>query len=244
MGGFATFSDAPPGTSVQSCPTRGSAAKKKGGWNPACVMKILCAKDKALVDQLGKSNVQTADEVWFDDPIFDGKKWTTKRFDAGGTSVTSTKTIMILADQSCEQAAVTCFHEVHHQNQPAGMKWPHPAEDDAYLTTEAWTIDRGLPSQGTDLRTTDPATGKVIADPVKVGTMVQKVYPSPPPAKAGVAQPIPVGQRNGVAGPETQVQDPVTGATSWRPSQTGDTFAGAQKTSGFKTVNPAVWKCP
>jgi hypothetical protein len=207
-------------------------------------LKILCPKDKALVGQLAKSKVETADEVWFDDPIFDGKSWTTKRFDAGGTADPASKTIMVLGDQPPEAAAITFYHEVWHQNQPAGMGWPDPAEDDAYYNTELWTIERGLPSQGKGLRMKDPVTGKTVPDKAAIRKMVQAQYPGPPPAVAGVKQPIPIGQRDIGAGPETQVQDPVTGATSWRPSKKGDTYAGPQKLKGYKKIDPAAWSCP
>jgi hypothetical protein len=243
MGGDTTFSDAPPGSAVQPCPARGPKGKP-ARWDVAGVRKILCKKDQAIVKQLAKSKVETADEVWFDDPYFDGKTWTTKRFDAGGSADPGTKSIMVLGDQSSEDAAITFYHEVWHQNQPAGMGWPEPAEDDAYYNTELWTIERGLPSQGKGLRMKDPVTGKIVPNKKAIRKMVQKQYPSPPPPVAGVKQPIPIGQRNTAAGPETEVQDPVTGATSWRPSKKGDTYAGPQKLKGYNKIDPADWSCP
>jgi hypothetical protein len=243
MGTPTSFADTAPDNVVQACASRGPKGKP-AGWDVSSVAKILCAKDKAIIDQLAKSNVETADEVWFEDPFFDGKAWTTKRFDAGGSANARTKTIMVLADQSPEAAAITFYHEVWHQNQPPGMGWPEPAEDDAYYNTEQWTIDRGLPSQGTGLRMKDPTTGKIVPDKAAIRKMVQSEYPSPPPAVGGVKQPIPIGHRNGPTGPETQVKDPVTGATSWRPSKAGDTYAGPQKLKGYKKIDPASWKCP
>jgi hypothetical protein len=196
------------------------------------------------VDQLAKSRVETADEVWFEDPYFDGTSWTTKRFDAGGSADPGTKTIMVLANQSCEQAAITFYHEVWHQNQPPGMGWPEPAEDDAYYNTELWTIQRGLPSQGAGIRTKDPKTARLSPDKSAIRTMVQREYPSPPPPKAGKKQPIPIGHRNGIAGPETEVQDPVTGSIKWIPSEKGHTYAGPQQISGYKKIESGKWKCP
>ena len=243
MGDSTSFSDAPPDEVVQACPSRAGKGAPSG-WDVKCVCKILCAKDKAVVSQLSKSTVETADQVWFEDPYFDGKAWTTKRFDAGGSADPGTKSIMVLADQSCEGAAITFYHEVWHQNQPPKMGWPEPAEDDAYFNTEVWTIERGLSSQGTGLRMKDPVTGKVVPNKSAIRKMVQKEYPGPPPPVAGVKQPIPIGHRNGVAGPETQVQDPVTGSITWRPSKAGDTYAGPQKISGYKKIDPASWTCP
>jgi len=243
MSDQATFSDAPPGSIVQPCMPRAPKAKA-AHWDVSCVCKILCAKDKAVVGQLAKSTVETADEVWFDDPYFDGKAWTTKRFDAGGSADPSSKSIMVMAEQSCEGAAITFYHEVWHQDQPAGMGWPEPAEDDAYYGTERWTVERGLPSQGKGLRMEDPMTGKIVPNKKAIRKMVQSEYPSPPPPVGGLKQPIPIGHRNGAMGPETEVQDPATGTITWRPSKKGDTYAGPQKIKGYKKIDPAKWTCP
>jgi len=239
----ATFASDSAVGSISQCSGRAPAVKP-GGWTVAGVLKILCPKDKAIVDQLAKGRVETADEVWFEDPYFDGKSWTTKRFDAGGSADAASKTIMVLGNQSSEDAAVTFYHEVWHQNQPSGMGWPEPSEDDAYYNTEKWTIERGLPTQGSRLRSKDPKTGNLTPDKKAIRDLVQKEYPSPPPPVAGKKQPIPIGHRAGAAGPETKVQDPDTGAISWRPSRKGDTYAGPQHTKGYRRIDPAEWKCP
>jgi hypothetical protein len=239
-----TFSDSAPDSIVQPCDRAKKMKAKPAPWDVKCACKILCPKNKPVVEQLAKSTVETANEVWFEDPYFDGATWTTKRFDAGGSADPGTKSIMVLADQGCEGAAITFYHEVWHQNQPAGMGWPEPAEDDAYYNTELWTIKHGLPSQGKGLRMKDPKTGKIVPNKKAIRKMVQHQYPSPPPPVAGVKQPVPIGQRNGVLGPETEVQDPATGAIGWRPSKKGDTYAGPQKISGYKKIDPAEWSCP
>ena len=249
------FSELPPNTLVQPCEERAPKGTP-GGWTQECVLKILCRKDQKIVQQLAKSNVETANKVWYDDPYFHGKVWTTHYFPAGGSSYAPTKTIMVLQNQSCEQAAVTCYHEVWHQNQPK-MDWPNPSEDDAYYNAELWTIERGLPSQYPTEKYVDPRNGKVylpvrkksssgriVPDKAAIRHNVENDYPSPPPPVAGRKQPIPIGHRIGPAGPETEVQDPYTGEVSWRPSKEGDTYAGEQQTEGFKTMDPTSWKCP
>jgi hypothetical protein len=148
---------------------------------------------------------------------------------------------MILADTSCEGAAVTFYHEVWHQNQPTGMGWPEPAEDDAYYNTERWTIDRGLPTQGSGLRTKDKS-GKLVPDRTAIRNFVQAEYPSPPPPISGVQQSVPIS--SDPANNRTLVRDPVTGATSWRASKVGDTFAGPETRVGEKTIDSKQWKCP
>jgi hypothetical protein len=120
------------------------------------------------------------------------------------------------------------------------MGWPEPAEDDAYYNTELWTIERGLPGRSA-LRTKD-AAGKVVPDKKAIRDFVQNEYPGPPPPVAGKPQPAPIAadkKKN-----LTQVRDPVTGKTSWRPSQTGDTFPGPEKRVNPKTINKSDWKCP
>lgn len=234
------FSDQPVDSSVQRCPRQsGGAGSKK--WSVAGVLKILCKNDKKIVEQLSKTTVKTADLIYFDDPYFDGKKWTTKKFIAGGLSDANAKLITLLSDASNESAVDTIYHEIWHQNQPAGMGWPEPAEDDAYYNTELWLIERGLPGNP-DLRAKD-AAGKIIPDKKAIRDLVQKEYPGPPPPVAGVPQPIPIEadtKKN-----LTKVRDPVTGKTSWRPSQKGDTFsADVEKQVNPKTIDKSAWKCP
>lgn len=239
----AAFSDADVGSTVECCRAGPFGAPKPRKWTVDAVRKILCKSDPKVVADLSRTKVTTADSIHYDDPYFDGKSWTTKRFEAGGSANPATKEIMVLSGTSAETAATTFYHEVWHQNQPKGMGWPEPAEDDAYLHTEQWTIDHGLPGQqGDDLRMADPVTGKVVPDPAAIRKFVQSEYPSPPPAVAGVAQPVPVN-----ADPVknlTQVRDPNTGALSWRPSVKGDTYAGPEVKDNLQTIDPTQWKCP
>jgi hypothetical protein len=234
------FSEERVGNVVEPCRQQKTKVKSKP-WDVDCVKKILCKNDSALVTQLSKTSVTTADDIFFDDPYFDGKKWTTKRFPAGGTADPQSKSILILAGSSCESAATTFYHEVWHQNQPLGMGWPEPAEDDAYANTEQWTIDRGLPTQHQGIRKKDPKSGKSSPDLKAIRAFVQKEYPGPPPPVAGVPQPVPVNSDKKKK--LTQVRDPKTGTTSWRPSKAGDTYAGPQQLVNEKTVDATQWKC-
>jgi hypothetical protein len=232
-----------PESPVAPCRDR----KGKGGapapWDVACVLKIMCAKDKNVIDQLGKTTVNTADDIFWDDPIFDGKKWTTKRFPGGGSADPVAKEITVLNRTSCEDAAETFYHEVWHQNQPAGMGWPDPAEDDAYFNTEQWTIDRGLSGRPA-LRTVN-AAGKTVPDKGKIRAFVQNQYPSPPPPVKGKKQPVPIDKDDSdPKKPLTKVRDPTTKKESWRPSKKGDTFGGPEQRTNPKTLDPKLWKCP
>lgn len=234
------FSDRSVDSPVMPCRQAKKPNPKK--WDEDCVLKILCKNDKKVVDQLAKTKVTKADDIYFEDPYFDGKKWTTKKFPAGGSADPVAKEITVLSATSCEDAATTFYHEIWHQNQPPGMGWPEPSEDDAYYNTEQWTIDRGLPSQGTGLRTKDPKTGKIVPDKKAIRKLVQNEYPSPPPPVKGKPQPRPIAadkKKN-----LTKVRDPATGKTSWRPSKKGDTFAGPEVRDNEKTIDPKKWKCP
>ncbi len=234
------FSDQPVGHTVEPCRQAKKATPKK--WDVDCVKKILCKNDKKIVDQLSKTTVKKADEIYFEDPYFDGKKWTTKKFQAGGSADPVGKEITVMSNTSCEDAAITFYHEIWHQNQLPGMGWPEPSEDDAYYNTELWTIERGLPSQGGGLRTKDSKTGKLVPDKKAIRKLVQEEYPSPPPPKKGKPQPVPID--SDPAKKLTKVRDPATGKTSWRPSKKGDTFAGPETRINEKTIDPNQWKCP
>jgi hypothetical protein len=232
------FSDRPLGSIEECCrQVKGGGGK---GWDVPCILKIMCKKDKKVIDQLAKTTVNTADDLYWMDPIFDGKSWTAKKVPGAGSSESSMKLIYILSGKSCEYAADTFYHEIWHQNQK-GMDWPEPSEDDAYYNTELWLIERGLKGNPS-LRTKDPKTGKVVPDKKAIRKHVQDEYPSPPPPIKGKPQPVPVGADT--AKNLTKVRDPVTGTTTWRPSKKGDTYAGPQKEINPKTIDPKAWKCP
>jgi hypothetical protein len=224
------------GSAVQPCrQTKGGKAKK---WDMPCILKIMCPKDKDVIDHT-RNNVKLykVDKVYFDDNYFDGKKWVLKRFDAGGTS--GGGEITFLSGDSCENAATTLYHEIWHDKQPPGMDWPHPAEDDAYYNTELWTIARGLRGQaGDDLRTKD-AKGNVIPDKAKIKDYVADAYPvqttAPPEWRI-----VGIDKKKNT----TEWQNRNTGAKAVKPSIKGDTLAGPQITKGKKLVDSKTVKCP
>lgn len=228
------FSDEPVGSPVSTCR---QAKKKAGNWDMPCLLKILCAKNKDVIDHV-RNNVDLykVDRVYFEDPYFDGKKWTTKHFEAGGTS--GGGEITFLAKDSCEGAATTLYHETWHDKQPAGMGWPHPAEDDAYYQTELWTIGQGLPGQaGPRLRTKD-AKGKVVPDGAEIAKYVDEAYPVPPaPPDWRISDFDPKSS-------QTRWTNSKTGKTQWKPSAKGDTVPGPQVTVGKTQIPAKAIKCP
>jgi hypothetical protein len=186
----AGMSDAVPEPCLPCEIARQKSADRAMAWTPEGVCKILCEHDKAVVEQLRTTTIKVADSITYSDPYYDGTKWTTQRFQAGGNSDATSKLIGMLSGLSDTEAATTIYHEIWHQNQPRGMP-PAEAECDAYYNTEVWTIARGLPGdQGGALRETD-ARGKIIASRHKVEELVQKAYPVPPKT-TGPAPPHPV----------------------------------------------------
>lgn len=230
------FDPSPVGSPVQPCRQTG---KKGKGWDMPCLLKILCAKDGDVIKYV-QANVKVykVDRVYFEDAYFDGKKWTTKLFEAGGTNSSGKMTFK--SNTSCESAATTIYHEIWHDKQPLGMDWPHPAEDDAYYNTELWTIERGLPSQGDPalLRTKD-SKGKIVPDKAGIKKLVDDEYPVQPPAPPGWRR---KGFDKGKG--QTLWYDQVTNTKVWKASKVGETFPGPEKPVK-KTLVPAKdIKCP
>lgn len=209
-------------------------------WGPDCVAAILCRQDRHLVPRLAQTKVLSVEDMYFEDPYFDGTRWTIRQVRATGTAEHGAGVITLKRTLSCDDAAVTVYHELLHLDQDPGMDWPHPREDDAYYRTEEWTILRGLPGQGL-MRTWDAACNRV-PDPAAIREHVDAIYPV---RAAGDAGPQPVGyevdqeRRNW-----TIVVDPVTRKRSKRPSVKGDTFQGKFVRVRVEVVDPKEWKCP
>jgi type VI secretion system secreted protein VgrG len=202
-------------------------------WDKDCILKIFCPGDKAVIDQLARTKLDVADEITFDDPYYNGTRWTTKTFPAGGVSSAEDKKIGLLSGSSCEEAATTIFHEIRHQNQAATMSFAEK-EYDAYTLTEQWTIDKGFGSQGSAsvMRTKD-ANGKVIPNVAGIKTFVHDNYPIPKPGAEEV-----VGK---AANGDSIVTN---GTKTWqRKPQRGDTYPGPMKVKGQKVVDTGGWTC-
>lgn len=231
------FGDTPVGSAIVPC--RQAKKAKSTNWDLPCILKILCKKDKDVVDRARTTQkVSKIKRIFFEDPFFDGKKWTTKHFEAGGTA--GSNEILFVEGTSCEGAATTLYHEVWHAKQPVGMDWPHPAEDDAYYNTELWTIENGLPSQAhPPLRTVD-GKGNIVPDKKAIKTHVDDSYPvqttAPPGWRIRDFKKTP---------PQTKWTNTATGKSEWKASNKGDAMAGPQQTVGKETLVPAKsMKCP
>ena len=232
----------PPAKKSGTTPAKKSVAPcaNRAQWDMNCALCRLCKTAPDMVDEMRNSQtVYQVDRVFFEDPWFDGTQWTTKTFEAGGTS--GGGEITILTDTDCDEAATTLYHETWHAKQPPGMGWPHPAEDDAYYHTELWTIENGLPSQGNPpLRKTD-SSGKVVPDKDAIRKKVDAVYPQPS-GKAGPDWTI----RSHKDGPPPQTKwfQRSTGKHTWKASQAGDSYAGPEQVVNKRKIDSSKFKCP
>jgi hypothetical protein len=181
--------------------------------------------DKAFLDDLIARGVTVTafDRIYFDDPYYDGTKWTTKRFEAGGT--TGRTDINMIRSSSAAENAATIFHEGVHTGQSSSMAW-RDKEYDAYKKEDAWRISHNMPPHDPSFRTTD-SSGKTVTSEAAVKAFVDKHYP-------GVSVAGPGGTTEQVVG-----RDPVTGdskversdGTSYtRPPKAGDSYPGPEIT--------------
>ena len=220
---------------------------KPSKWNLKCLLDILCKQDPDIVKKAAKNKIVAVDPLIFDDPVFKGGRWTTKPFHAAGTQ--GGGTIQMVRSMSCEDAAVTVYHELLHSEQPATMSWPEK-EYDAYKRTEEWTIARGLPSQHSDFRVPGPMPSGVsgppplVVDEAAVKRMVDAAYPISPPATPGGPVPPQVVGRS-ADGKKVILQDSAGNQTT-RPVKEGDTFPAAKPRNppNERAIPSKDWKCP
>lgn len=167
----------PHKTVASSSPVAGpSACPIKKPVDPwiAAMLAILCPQEKAFLQNLKARGVQVTayDKIWFDDPYYDGKTWTTKRFDAGG--VTQGNDIQMIRSPDASENAATIFHEGVHTGQ-APAEW-RELEYDAYTKEDQWRISHGLPPHDPSFRKKD-ASGKEVTNLAGIRTFVDREYP-------------------------------------------------------------------
>lgn len=223
------------GLILTGCPTVLIGGPRTECWTIQGLLDILCPKDCALVDDI-RNNVGTLSgygRIYYNDPYYDGTRWTTRLFEGAGSS--GAGGIAVLNNESNESVAVTFKHEMHHHHQPSSMSWLEK-EYDAYTTTEQWTIDRGLPSQGQNFRTVD-ANGNTVPNVAEIRNSVDRAYPIATTA---------AGDR--VIGHDSVTNEAILerpdGTTYRRPPQSGDTHAGPEITEDPRSIDPSMFHCP
>ena len=200
----------------------GKAAPSPDAWL-SDIKKIMShPEDKAFLDGLIARGVTITafDRIYFEDPYYDGTKWTTKHFEAGGT--TSGTTINMIRSTDAAANAATIFHEGVHTGQPSSMPW-REKEYDAYVKEDRWAIAHGLPPHDPSFRTTD-AHGKESTNEAAIRAMVDKEYPGVTATSAtGTIEQV-IGK---TASGNTVVQRD-DGSTYTRAPKAGDSFPGPE----------------
>jgi hypothetical protein len=181
------------------------------------------AEQAFLDDLIARGVTVTAfDRIYFEDPYYDGTKWTTKHFEAGGT--TGRTDVNIIRGSNAADNASTIFHEGVHTGQPGSMAW-RDKEYDAYAKEDKWRMDHGLPPHDPSFRTTD-VTGKVVTDVAALKAFVDKEYP-------GVSVVGPGGAVEQVVGKDAagdSIVKRADGSRYTRPPKAGDSFPGPEIT--------------
>lgn len=200
----------------------------------------MCPKDKSFLDGLRARGVsiRAYDRIYFDDPYYDGTTWTTRHFEAGGT--TRRNSIKMIRGSTPEDNAAVIFHEGVHTGQPAGMPW-REKEYDAYIREDKWRLEHGLSPHQPSFRTTD-ALGKVVTNEAEVRVLADREYP-------GVSSTLSGGVPEQVIGRTSDGKTKVLradGTEYVRPPRAGDSYSGPEITEppGGLLIDAAKLKCP
>ena len=212
-------------------------------WNVACVLGILCSEDKAVVDELPKLKVLTADEVVEVYWEYEAGGWQKKERRRGAFSKADEKIIGLKTGMTCASAAQAIVHEVRHQKQPQGMTSVE-AETDAYTFAEDWSIKRGMQAFKEDFRTTapgaQPGTQQIVPDKSAIEAYAKIRYSG----STAVAGERVTGHR---ADGEAEIER-ADGTPDHRPANQGDSHQDVAATkanlSNLPDVKPKFWVCP
>jgi hypothetical protein len=213
-----------------------------GNWDLDCILKALCKNDKNIVDDLSKRKIVVCDEVYWEDEVWDGKKWKKVKTPGLGGTDKSTKpiTITVLSGMSCEEALDTLYHENMHANtKPSAMKWADE-EYQVYTKTEEWLISRHPASSSTAPgKFSKKVGGQWVVDDAAIR---DHVYPKP-----GVASGYPVVPEGTIIDkfPNGQVviQDN-KGKITRRKAKLNEQAPGPQKLKNPQTIDSKKIKCP
>lgn len=205
------------------------------------ILKVMCPQDKAFLQQLRARGVQITayDRIYFDDPYYDGTQWTTKRFEAGGTT-NGNKINMIRTGDPAEDASII-YHEGVHTGQPSSLAW-RDQEYEAYIKEDAWRLSRGMPASHPKFRKKD-ASGKEVTDAAAIRRFVDKKYPGVSAKGSGPA-PDQIVDRKPNGDTELMRAD---GTTYTRKPQKGDSYAAASSVTvpkGGIPIDMASLQCP
>ena len=204
------------------------------------VKTILCKQDPQVLADLRSRGVSITvyDSIYFEDPYYDGKKWTTQRNDVLGTN--SGTQIQMVRTQSVEDQAETLYHEAWHSHQPAGMQ-QRDKEYEAYTKTAEWRIARGLVPASFVKK--DKA-GKYVVDSAAIKRHVDSQYPGITVAAPGAKK----SERiiGNTASGDTIIER-ADGSTYTRKPRKGDGYMSDvdhPTPPGGYVVDPKLIQCP
>jgi hypothetical protein len=212
-------------------------------WTMPCVLDLLCPWNEHLVENvLPTFNIITFDSRTFPIETWDGSTWVSSTFSSGGFRGGSN--MGFLNAVSCQEMAFVIYHEGWHGQQPAGMTGVVESEKDAYVNAEQWSIDMGVPGQGTftndatgsteSFRTT--SGGETVVNEPAAETFVRQEY-------GGVSS-VP-GERilRRVGATNVRVRRP-NGTEYTRAAAVGESVRGSVTMTNMNPINRASWTCP
>ncbi len=205
-------------------PTAGTPPPSPDAWLEDIKRIMSHPEDKAFLDDLMARGVTITafDRIYFEDPYYDGTQWTTKHFEAGGT--TGGTSINMIRSASAAENAATIYHEGIHTGQPSALPW-REKEYDAYVKEDRWRIAHGLPPHDPSFRTTG-ADGTPQTNQAAIRAMVDREYPGVSSTSASGAIEQVIGR---TASGDTVVQRD-DGSSYTRAPQAGDSFPGPEVT--------------
>lgn len=173
----------------------------------ACILE-LCSTDPQVVERASHDLVtRSRQPKVIQLQTYDGSRWATTGTATSRGSARGNE-VWINRGQDCNLVKETIYHEVHHTTQPRSMS-SRDREIDAFMQTEQWLIDRGLPGNE-HLRMT-AADGSTVADRAAIEAYVDRAY-----GYSSTTQRI-VARENG--GTTVALEDGTR-----RPAQAGDRF--------------------
>jgi hypothetical protein len=166
---------APAAPTVTPCPPDPCADPSIDAEDDALISCILdlCATDPNVVCRAASDlQLYSRRPKRIELQEYDGSRWLTTRTVTSGGTTRGTQ-VWINRGESCDQTKDTVYHEVRHTRQPSTMS-SRDRELDAYMTTEQWLIDRGLP--GTPAFRTTRRDGTVAPNRAAIERHVDGAY--------------------------------------------------------------------
>lgn len=227
----------------QDFPSFALPASRTAPWTMPCVLQILCPWNRNLVEHvLPTFNIITFDSRTFPIETWNGSTWVTSTFPSGGFR--GGTNMGFLNTTTCQGMAFTIYHEGWHGQQPSSLTGVVESEKDAYINAEQWSIDIGLPGQGSFTNRVTGATenfratrrGETAVNEPTAELFVRQEY-------GGVS--ATPGERilSRVGATDVLVRRP-DGSQYTRPAAVGESVRGPVSMTNQRRIDPVNWVCP